>query len=123
MKKEKFYYSQPCVISDMEILLSREKVVATSDRVRKKKDAPRITICSIYDDVSNTMSFGVARCSGNDMFRKAIGQELSRRRAEENPFRVVQIHPSQKVSDVFRHHVLDIESQVESMTYPIKINC
>lgn len=121
MKKERFYYGEELIISNLEVLINKEKNIVGTGAISGKKGFPRISICGIYDNEANTMSFGVARCSGNDTFIKATGRDLSRKRALENPFRVVNIHPSQKVSEVFMTHALDIEDKVMMMEYPIKV--
>lgn len=121
MKKERFYYGEELIISNLEVLVDREKNIIGTGGISGRRSFPRISICGIYDNEANTMSFGVARCSGNDTFVKAIGRNLSRKRAIEKPFRVVKIHPSQKISEVFMTHALNIESEVMMMEYPIKI--
>ena len=121
MKKERFYYGEELIISNLEVLINKEKNIVGTGAISGKKGFPRISICGIYDNEAGTMSFGVARCSGNDTFVKATGGELSRKRALENPFRVVNIYPSQKVSEVFMTHALDIEGKVMMMEYPIKV--
>jgi len=121
MKKERFYYGEELIVSNLEVLINKEKNIVGTGAVSGRKGFPRISICGIYDNETNTMSFGVARCSRNDTFVKAIGRDLSRKRAMENPFRVVSIHPAQKISEVFMTHALDIENRVMMMEYPIKI--
>lgn len=121
MKKERFYYGEELIISNLEVLLNKEKNIVGTGRLNGKKGFPRISICGIYDTEANTMSFGVARCSGNDTFIKTTGRDLSRKRATESPFRVVTIHPSQKVPEVFMTHARDIENKVMMMEYPVKI--
>lgn len=121
MKKERFYYGEELIISNLEVLINKEKNIVGTGAISGKKGFPRISICGIYDNEAGTMSFGVARCSGNDTFVKATGRDLSRKRALENPFRVVNIYPSQKVSEVFMTHALDIEGKVMMMEYPIKV--
>lgn len=121
MKKERFYYGEELIISNLEVLINKEKNIVGTGAISGKKGFPRISICGIYDNEAGTMSFGVARCSGNDTFVKATGRDLSRKRALENPFRVVNIYPLQKVSEVFMTHALDIEDKVMMMEYPIKV--
>ena len=121
MKKERFYYGEELIISNLEVLINKEKSIVGTGNINGRKSFPRISICGIYDNEAETMSFGVARCSGIDTFVKATGRELSRKRALENPFRVVCVHPSQKISDVFMTHALDIENKIMGMEYPIKV--
>jgi hypothetical protein len=121
MKKERFYYGEELTISNLEVLVDRGKNIVGAGSLSGRKGFPRVSICGIYDNEENTMSFGVTRCSGNDVFIKSVGRELSRKRALETPFKVVKIHPSQKISDVFSDNAREIEATVMGMEYPIKV--
>lgn len=120
MKKARFYYSEELTINSVEVLLKNESIVAVGKNFKYVRNFPRITICGIYDDENNTMSFGVARCSSRDSFVKAKGRELSQNRAETKPYKIVKILPGQKVSDVFMANAVEIDEEVLQMVYPIK---
>ena len=121
MKKERFYYGEEYIISNLEVMLDKDRRIIGAGSLSGKINLPRVTICGIYDTDDNTMSFGVARCSGKDSFLKAKGRELSRKRANESPITVVTVLPDQKISEVFITNARDIESNVMTMTYPIKL--
>ena len=122
MKKVRYYYSDDLRLGKVEVVLNNfGNPVALSDLIGPIKFLPRNTICGIYDDEESTMTFGVARCASKDDFVKSVGREISLKRAETNPIRVVHIHPTQKVSDVFMEHALDIDLAVQAMKYPIKL--
>ena len=114
MKKEKFYYSEPLQFAKLDVVVNEKgEIVGARDIFnRTNKHVPRITICGIYDDKEQTMSYGVSICSKNDIFQKEIGRKLSKSRAEENPIRVVNIVPDQKISDVFISNAREIETLI-----------
>lgn len=111
MKKERFYYGDDLSIADQEVVILNEQIVAFGN-IKYRKKLPRVTICGIYDDGEQTMTFGVTKCSEKDIFIKSIGRNLALKRAEESPYRVVRIQPFQKVSEVFMTHATDIEQRV-----------
>ncbi len=111
MKKNRFYYGDDLSVADLEVVILNEQLVAVGNTKHRKK-LPRVTICGIYDDEEQTMTFGVTKCSEKDIFIKSIGRELAIKRAEESPYRIVRIKPFQKVSEVFMMHATDIEQRV-----------
>lgn len=49
------------------------------------RNAPRVTVASVYDPVENSMAFGVAVCSPKDVFKKSIGRSVAEERAKNKP--------------------------------------
>lgn len=87
MKNARFYYSLPMVKATVVMV---EGSVFDTDNIlgyysHTKTPLPRITICSVLNKETNTLSFGVAFCSSKDRFVKKIGREISYKRALENP--------------------------------------
>lgn len=117
--KERFYYGENLSKSNLEVLVDDNDNIVASGRLMGRSSFPRIAICGVYDYDNHTLSFGVARCSHNDVFVKSVGRELSKKRAFENPCRVVTVGPNEKISEVFEDNVADIEEQIMSMRYPI----
>ena len=92
MKTTKYYYSKPAYKVMVEALTDGSgKIVFIPDkRVQSKaKRVHRITVASVYDDVNNTLSFGVSVCSPKDVFSKFKGRELAYIRALNNPSKKV----------------------------------
>ena len=118
MKKERFYYGDDVTLANLEVVLNNTGDIVASGALKTKYKFPRVSICGVYDNENQTMTYGVALCSHKDVFKKNIGRELSRKRAYENPYRIVDIHPSQSVPDVFMTHAMDIENEVLS-TYKV----
>ena len=86
MKTVKYYYSKPVHLRRLPVLTDDEgNVLFVYDKVDPTvKRIPRITVASVYDPETNTMTFGVATCSTKDMFSKKIGRELAEKRAREH---------------------------------------
>lgn len=94
MEKVRYYYSQP-LYQALVVLRSNhrgefdpEKIIAYSKE--SMREVPRITVCAVLDTETNMMSFGYARCNPNDNFCRAIGREISYKRAKEDPVFVKQ---------------------------------
>lgn len=119
MKTEKFYYGECLSYGKLEVLVLRKQVIATGNLL-ENKCLPRVTVCAILDRDAKTLSFGVARCSRTDNFNKKIGRELSRKRALDNPYKVVKITPETRISELFLQTSKEIENEVMHMQYPIK---
>lgn len=112
MKKEKYYYSEDLHLAKMDVIINNyHKIVATGE-IGEYKSLPRVTICGVYDNEAQTMTYGVAICSEKDTFKRKIGQTISYNRAFTKPYRVVQIHPSDKISELFITHARQIECEV-----------
>lgn len=120
MNNVKFYFSKDFKLANMEVFLgTNNTVIATGNIVSKLRRIPRITICSIFDPDKKTLTFGVSRCSAKDTFVKAIGRELAFKRTVTEPYKVISVADSEKVSEVFINTCLEIEREVMGMTYPI----
>lgn len=102
MKTVKYYYSKPVHLRRLPVLTDDEgNVLFVYDKVDPTvKKIPRITVASVYDPLSNTMTFGVATCSPKDMFSKKVGRELAETRAVEHPEVTVKAIRRGKVREV-----------------------
>ena len=105
MKTVKYYYSEPLAICNLPAILDRSgNIMRIADRKAATiKKLPRVTVASVYDRDTNTMRFGVAICSPEDMFVKEVGRELAKKRAQENPTAVVGIRRG-KVRETSKTH-------------------
>lgn len=113
MKKEKYYYSKPAKRGCVDVVLdSQNNILEIGKQFWCIQPIPRITICGIYDNEQNTMSYGVAKCNKYDEFNKKLGQEISYARAMMKPYKVVEIHPEDKISELFIKHARIIEEEV-----------
>jgi hypothetical protein len=121
MKHERFYYSEDLTISNLEVLTASDGNIVASGNLQPKRKFPRLTICGLYDKDNSELSFGVARCSGNDSFVKSTGRNLARERALKSPYKKVHVNTAKKVHDVFIDECLVIEEEVWNMDFPIKL--
>lgn len=120
MNNVKYYFSNDFKIANMEVLLgTNNTVIATGSLVGRPTRIPRITICGIFDPVKKTLIFGATRCSAKDTFVKATGRDLAYKRATTEPYKVVSVLDSEKVSEVFINTCLEIEKEIMAMVYPI----
>lgn len=89
MEKVRYYYSQPMYQASVVLRSNHRgefdpaKIIAYSKK--SMKEVPRLTVCAVLDTETNMMSFGYARCNPTDNFCRAIGRDVSYRRAKENP--------------------------------------
>ena len=84
----KYYYSEPAYKVFMEALTDDSgNIVYVPDKKnqQKAKRIHRIIVASVYDNQSNSLSFGVAICSPRDVFSKYIGRKLAFARALHDP--------------------------------------
>lgn len=92
MKTVKYYYSKavhirfvPCVTDDQgDVVCLLERNVSPARKL------PRVTVASVYDNDTRSMSFGVAICSPKDTFKKTEGRKLAYQRAMESPNCIVR---------------------------------
>ena len=98
----KFVYSEPVVKSSKMVYTDANGSVKAINKEIKSKSVhlPRYTVCSVLDDETRVLSFGIARCSSKDSFSKKIGRELSYERAINNPVCKIQVPDNLKISDV-----------------------
>ncbi len=122
MKKEKYYYSEALYKAKMDVIVNCHRYVLNEEDITEFKPLPRITICGIYDDKERTMTYGVAKCSSKDIFKKKIGQRISYNRAFIRPYRIVNIKPEDKISEVFIKNARDIEYEILGKNYYERIN-
>lgn len=123
MKSIRYFYGTEYKVAMVPVLLDANNEVITTigDPVGKKKSTPRVTICSIYDDEKNTLSFGVSRCSTKDIFNKEIGKKLALNRAENSPIDVMTITNKAQLGRVCTQRCLELEDEAMDWSYPIKL--
>lgn len=88
MKTVKYYYSEPFAVSNLPVVLGNNGEMIDYFDVKKLpivKRLPKVTVASVYDPDTNSMSFGMAVCSPKDMFVKKTGREIAYKRAIESP--------------------------------------
>lgn len=100
--RAKFVYSTPITKSSKVVYTDANGSVKAINKDLKSKSTylPRYTVCSILDDETRTLTFGIARCSSKDAFSKKIGRDLSYERAIKNPVCKIQVPENLKISDV-----------------------
>lgn len=84
-KVVKYYYSSPVVKATIAINPILNKTV-----ISKVRQSKRYTMAAVYDDEAKTIKFGLAICQPVDNFCKAIGRLVAEKRAETNPFHVIE---------------------------------
>lgn len=112
MKKERFYYGEDITLANLEVVLSRDRNIVATGRLSNQGKFPRVSICGIYNDEEHTMTYGVALCSSKDVFKKDMGRELSRKRAQEKPYCVINTRGYKSVSEAFIENARKIEQEV-----------
>ena len=121
MESIRYYYGARYKVAQVPMLLDENnEFCGVCGDFKPISNTPRVTICSIYNNETNEVAFGVARCSHRDQFVKSVGRDLSYYRANESPYKVVKIGEN-RVSDVFMTNAMDIESEVESQSAPITV--
>ena len=88
MKTVKYYYSEPFAVSNVPVVLGNNgQIIDYYDgkKLTITKKLPKVTVASLYDPDTNSMSFGIAVCSPKDMFVKKIGREIALERAKNEP--------------------------------------
>lgn len=122
MKKEHFYYGEELRLSQQSVLTnSQGGIIGYTDFITLGPKLPRVTICGIFNDETQNITFGVARCDCKDNFVKSIGRKLAFERAKNSPYRTVFVHSLTELSKVFMANAYDIENEVLQMSYPIKL--
>jgi hypothetical protein len=112
MKKEKYYYGEDLRKVYMGVVVDSHNNIIQVNEKFGLITLPRVTICGIYDNEEQTLSFGVAKCAEGDEFNKKLGQRITYARALNKPYRVVQIKPEDKISKLFITNAKDIEQEV-----------
>lgn len=112
MKKEKYYYGEDLRRAIAMVTVNSKNMIVNINSMHTYDNIPRVTICGIYDNIENTMSYGVAKCSEQDNFSRKMGQRISYSRALKCPYRIVHIQPEDKISKLFITHAKDIEKEV-----------
>lgn len=122
MKSIRYFYGTEYKTALVPVLLDANNEIITTigNPVGNKKSTPRVTICSIYDDEKNTLSFGVSRCSKKDVFDKEIGKKLALQRAETKPIDVMTITDKKQLGRICTQRCLEIEDEALDWSFPIK---
>lgn len=86
MKVVKYYYSKCHYLAYCPVITDAngEPLFIASNKSAKTKRLPRVTVASVYDTDTNTMTFGVAVCSPKDIFNKRTGRQIAFNRATLN---------------------------------------
>lgn len=111
----KYYYSTPVYFADLANNPIAEKTVVSHIRQGK-----RYTMAMIYDDDSQTISFGLATCMPSDNFCKKVGREIAERNAIEKPFHVIKNFSGRRndYADEAIQICLDKERTLHKKDYP-----
>lgn len=110
MKKSRFYHTAPRAKVESIVNLLTNNVTLTNNII---KYYPRYTICGSYDYDSQILSFGIACCSGKDLFNKKIGRQISEGRALKNPFYICNVS-KENLSKVFIETVKTLEYKLNN---------
>lgn len=113
MKTVKFYYSKPVHVRLLPCVTDAQgEPLFLHEKMQSKimRTLPRITVAAMYDSDTNSMAFGVAVCSPKDVFKKAIGRELAKNRAEVKPIVEVKAIRRGCVRSVSRRYANEIIS-------------
>lgn len=110
MKQIKFYYSKPVHVRSLPVLTDDSgNVIFVMEKVGAKvKKMPRVTVASIYDPDTNTMTFGTAICSPKDVFKKEIGRELATKRAKQFPEHTIVGIKRRKIRETSRKYANEL---------------
>lgn len=111
----KYVYSEPIAKVEKNVYVDANgnQIATTKSPNAKYSSLPRYTVCSILDEKTRTLTFGVARCSSKDRFNKKVGRELSLQRALNNPVCTIQVPISLKISDVTVDVALQLMNRYE----------
>lgn len=122
MKSIRYFYGTEYKVANIPVLLDSNNEIITTigEPIGKKKSTPRVTICSIYDHVKKTLSFGISRCSAKDIFNKKIGKKLALNRAENNPIDVMHIEDYAQLGKICTQKCLELEEAALDWSFPIK---
>lgn len=106
MKKVKYYYSEAVNVRKLPVYTDAEgNVLFISEKEPSDvKKLPRVTVAAVYDDITNTMSFGAAICSPKDTFKKSIGRDLAYERATTSPEVIVKIIKRNRTRETSRRY-------------------
>ena len=110
MKTVKYYYSKPVHIRRVPVITDDEgNVMFIYDKIDPTvKRLPRVTVASVYDPTTNTMTFGSAVCSPKDTFSKSVGRDLAEKRARTNPEVTVKLIKRGKIREVSTRYANDL---------------
>lgn len=110
MKTIKYYYSAPVHVRHIPVITDDEgNVLYIYDKVEPSvKRLPRVTIASVYNPQTNSMTFGAAVCSPKDPFNKKIGRELAEKRAKENPEITIKAIRRGRIREVSKRYANDL---------------
>lgn len=110
MKKPRYYYTADVSTDTLRVKCVDGEPLYVINRIASRK-LPRLTICGIWDTDTDTMSFGYAKCSCKDVFKKSIGREIAYKRATTDPFMTVKIN-GRRVPDVFMDTCIELDNSI-----------
>ena len=110
MKTVKYYYSAPIHIRHIPVITDDEgRVLYIYDRIEPiMKKLPRVTVASVYDPITDKMTFGASVCSPKDMFVKRIGRENAEKRARQFPEITICNVRKGKIREVSKRYANDL---------------
>jgi len=113
MRKVKYYYSEAVHVRTMPVITDAEgtPIYIPDSKPLKVKTLPRITVAAIWDDKQDTITFGAAICAPSDVFKKAIGREVSFKRATDFPEITVKLTKRNRIREVSKRYANELISQ------------
>ena len=116
MKSIRYFYTPEYKHAIVPVLLDANgQALGVLGKARNQISLPRLTICSIYDDETKELSFGVSRCSEKDLFVKSVGREKALKRAEESPIEVMRVDDKRMLGKIFIDRCLELEDEFYDM--------
>lgn len=122
MLKERYYYGEDFKLGSAPCILDSYGRIIAYGKAKLTKSITRATICGIWDTEKNTMTFGACICSPKDAFKREIGRQLSRERAINSPYKIVEIPSNLSVSETFMYNAQMIEHELLLNRIPIKFD-
>ena len=111
--KIKYYYSTANQIREQRVIADANgNTIYAFPQSKFIKYIPRIIICTILTD--NVLSFGFATCSHKDEFSIKTGRKIARNRAEQKPYKTIQIENIKdihNISDSIINEIFESESK------------
>ena len=113
MKKVKYYYSEAVHIRLMPVATDAEgdPLYILGSKPVKVKVIPRITVATVWDTKTDTMTFGTAICSPKDTFVKAVGRDIALKCATVKPEITVKLTKKNKVRETSKRYANQLISQ------------
>lgn len=123
MESIRYYYGARYKVAQVPMLLDENnEFCGVCGDFKPISNTPRVTICSIYNNETNEVAFGVARCSKCDEFVKKIGRETALERAKNAPYKTISVTDKRCLNGLVMEEFRRIENEIYDMHYPIKVN-